>query len=75
MTSCHKKGTLLVASNYPKDIEKRNSRISFLLSLSKDVIPPPLEDDVLGSFLPFVCLNCCSRTSLILQRIRIVLKN
>ena len=48
--------------------------ISFLLSLSEDLIPPPLE---LSSFCVclFVCLNCCSRTSLILQRIRIVLKN
>ena len=35
------------------------NRISFLLSLSEDVIPPPLEDDVLGRFLPFVFVYLC----------------
>ena len=29
-----------------------------MLSSSEDVIPPPLEDDVLGSFLPFVFVFC-----------------
>ena len=61
-------------------IEEGELRISFLLSISKDVIPPPVEDAFLGSFFSicdnlFVCLNCCSCMSLILQRMRIVLKN
>ena len=32
--------------------------ISFLPSLSEDVIPSPLEDTVLGSFSHYVCLFC-----------------
>ena len=38
------------------------------LSLSEDIIPPYLEDAVLGSFFPLVCLICYTRTSLILQK-------